>query len=96
MLVTEEDGRARLTFPAEFSGPVLTVLPVGPEPESDGRTMTAAIEEVAAGDAAVRVWRTRPRRGQGVFAPSRSGVVVHVSAVDVTESVWACPSRSGA
>lgn len=78
--VTGEDGRARWEFDETFqAAPVLTALPVDPDPEGD-RTVTAALEAVTAAYAVVRVWRTRPRRGQGVADPAGPGISVHLTA----------------
>ncbi len=83
--VTGEDGRARWKFPAPLTAtPVLTALPVDPAPDDDERTVTVAVEEVTPWYAVVRVWRTRPRRGQGVASPVGEGVRVHLVAVDAT------------
>ena len=74
---TGEDSRARFNFPAPYSAsPVLTALPVDPEPDDD-RTVTVSLETVTEAYAVVRVWRTRPRRGQGVASPAGPGIVVH-------------------
>ncbi|MEU5834460.1 hypothetical protein ABZ820_12420 [Streptomyces diacarni] len=78
--VTDEDGRARFEFPVPFpAAPVLTGLPVDPDPAGE-RTVTCALETVTAEYAVVRVWRTRPRRGQGVADPAGPGVAVHLTA----------------
>lgn len=82
--VTGEDGRARWDFPAPFpTALVLTALPVDPEP-GDDRTVTAALETVTEAYAVVRVWRTRPKRGQGVADPAGAGVLVHLTATALT------------
>ncbi|MGW0086558.1 hypothetical protein [Streptomyces sp. NPDC003393] len=81
--VTGEDGRAQWAFPVPFGRPpVLSVVPVDPEPEDDERTVTAVVEEVASWYAVVRVWRTRPRRGAGVVEPAGPGVRVHITALE--------------
>lgn len=80
VLETDDDGRARWAFGTTFpAAPVLTALPVDPDPDGDG-TVLAALEEVGTWYAVVRVWRTRPRRGQGVAAPAGPGLRVHVTA----------------
>ncbi|MFD8509725.1 hypothetical protein ACFV27_01065 [Streptomyces antimycoticus] len=77
---TGEDSRARFDFPAPYAAPpVLTALAVDPEPEDD-RAVTVALETVTEAYAVVRVWRTRPRRGQGVAAPAGPGITVHLTA----------------
>ncbi|MFE0545221.1 hypothetical protein [Streptomyces sp. NPDC058891] len=81
--VTSEDGRAHWKFPACFATPpVLTAVPVDPDPEDDERTVTVAVEEVTTWYAVVRVWRTCPRRGHGVASPVGDGVRVHLVAID--------------
>lgn len=42
--------------------------------------MLAALETVTAEYAVVRVWRTRPLRGQGVLDPAEAGLLVHLTA----------------
>jgi len=80
---TGDDGRARWTFPAPYPAPpVLTALPVDPDP-GDDRTVTCALETVTAEYAVVRVWRTRARRGHGVADPAGPGVLVHLTATAV-------------
>ncbi|KUJ34987.1 hypothetical protein ADL25_39295 [Streptomyces sp. NRRL F-5122] len=77
------DTATRLLPPTPFATPpVLSALPVDPDPEDDERTVTAAVEEVTTWYAVVRVWRTRPRRGQGVASPAGDVVRVHLVAVD--------------
>lgn len=81
VVVTDDEGRARWEFPAPYTVlPVLTALPVDPDPAA-GRPVFAVLEEVTAEYAVVRVWRARPRRGQGVADPAGAGVSVHVAAV---------------
>ncbi len=81
---TGDDGRTRWTFPAPYAAPpVLTALPVDPEPGGD-RTVTVALEEVTEAYAVVRVWRTRPKRGQGVIDPAGPGLLVHLTATAVS------------
>lgn len=76
---TDDTGRARWVFPMPYiAPPVLTALPVDPDPGGDC-TVTAALEEVGTWYAVVRVWRTR--RGQGVVEPAGEGVLVHITAV---------------
>ncbi|MFF5668785.1 hypothetical protein ACFY8S_01390 [Streptomyces hygroscopicus] len=78
--VTGDDGRARWEFPAPYDRPpVLTALPVDPDPGGD-RTVTVALEDVTVAYAVVRVWRTRPVRGQGVADPAGPGASVHLTA----------------
>jgi hypothetical protein len=43
----------------------------------DDRTVLVALEEVTGWYAVVRVWRSRPRRGQGVAEPAGPSVRVH-------------------
>ncbi|MDN3056839.1 hypothetical protein PH213_20255 [Streptomyces sp. SRF1] len=82
--VTGDDGRARWEFPAPYDRPpVLTALPVDPDPGED-RTVTIALEEITAVYAVVRVWRTRPRRGHGVADPAGRGILVHLIAAAAT------------
>ncbi|MGO4418081.1 hypothetical protein AB4Z54_04775 [Streptomyces sp. MCAF7] len=77
---TGEDGRARWDYPEPYATPpILAALPVDPDPDDD-RTVTAALETVTKAYAVVRVWQTRPRRGQGVAAPVGPGVAVHLTA----------------
>ncbi|MFC8332715.1 hypothetical protein [Streptomyces olivaceus] len=81
VVTTGEEGRARWVFPAAFSRPpVLSAVPVDPDPADDGRTVTVAVEEVGTWYATVRVWRTRPLRGSGVVEPAAPGVLVHLVA----------------
>ncbi|MFE9127838.1 hypothetical protein ACFYOF_20925 [Streptomyces sp. NPDC007148] len=81
--VTGEDGRARWKFPTPYAAPpVLTALPVDPDPSDDERTVTVAVEEITTWYAVVRVWQTRPRRGHGVASPVGEGVRVQLVAVD--------------
>lgn len=83
---TGEDGRARWVFPAPYAAPpVLTVAVVDPDPADEERTVTAAVEEVTARGAVVRVWRTRSRRGAGVAEPAGPGVLVHLGAFVAAE-----------
>ncbi|MCF3960603.1 hypothetical protein [Streptomyces fuscigenes] len=82
VVVTGEDGRARWTYPAPLPAPpVLTALPVDPDPGDEDTVVTAVLEVATATEAVVRVWRTRPRRGAGVAAPAGEGVHVHLTAV---------------
>ncbi|MGJ5693534.1 hypothetical protein ACM6RM_10190, partial [Streptomyces pratensis] len=62
-----------------LQAPVLTAVAVDPEPGA-GRPVFAVLEEVAPGYAVVRVWRARPRRGQGVVDAAGAGVTVHLTA----------------
>lgn len=81
---TDDEGRVRWTFGRTFAAPpVLTALPVDPDPDDD-RAVTAVLEEVGTWYAVVRVWRTRPKRGQGVVEPAGPGVLLHLTAVDVS------------
>ncbi|MEU6497310.1 hypothetical protein ABZ890_44340 [Streptomyces sp. NPDC046984] len=82
---TGEDGRARWKFPTSYAAPpVLTALPVDPDPGDDERTVTVAVavEEITTWYAVVRVWQTRPRRVHGVASPVGEGVRMHLVAVD--------------
>lgn len=84
VVVTGLDGRARWTYPEpHLRAPVLTAVAVDPEPGA-GRPVFAVLEEVAPGYAVVRVWRTRPRRGQGVVDPVGAGLAVHLTATAPT------------
>ncbi|WP_405893676.1 hypothetical protein OG272_15595 [Streptomyces sp. NBC_00104] len=84
IVTTGDDGRARWMFPAPYAlPPVLTALPVDPEPGGD-RTVTVALEEVTETCAVVRVWRTRPKRGHGVTDPAGPGLFVHLTATAVS------------
>ncbi len=81
--VTGEDGRARWEFTTPYSQPpVLAALPVDPDPDGD-RSVTVTLEEVTTTYAVVRVWRTRPRCGQGVANAAGPGVAVHLVAFAV-------------
>lgn len=76
---TGEDGRARWAYPVPLAAPpVLTAVAVDPAPGDEDCTVLVALEEVTAGYAVVRVWRTRPRHGSGV--PAGAGVRVHLTA----------------
>ncbi|MET9462951.1 hypothetical protein ABZY05_49690 [Streptomyces canus] len=82
VLETGEDGRVQWSFPAAYgTRPAVTAVAVDPEPGDDERTVWAALEEVTAWCAVVRVWRSRPRRGTGVAEPAGPGVAVHLVAV---------------
>ncbi|MEU5497996.1 hypothetical protein [Streptomyces griseofuscus] len=83
VLLTDEDGRARWTFPTAYgSAPAVTAVAVDPTPDEDDRTVTVALEEVTAWCVTVRAWRTRGRRGSGVAEPAGPDVLVHVIALD--------------
>lgn len=80
VVTTDEEGRARWTFPTPGTvAPVLSALPVDPDPDT-GRPLFVVLEEADAAHAVVRVWRARPRRGQGVADPVGAGVAVHITA----------------
>ncbi|WP_143672373.1 hypothetical protein [Streptomyces sp. OK228] len=84
VLVTGEDGRAQWAFPAPYAAaPAVSAIAVDPAPEEDDRTVLVALEEVTTWCVAVRVWRTRGRRGTGVAEPAGAGVRVHVTALGV-------------
>ncbi|MEW2568297.1 hypothetical protein [Streptomyces sp. NPDC047070] len=81
VVVTGKDGRARWQYSESFAvAPVITAVAVDPDPGGE-QTVTVALEEVEAAYAVVRVWRTRPRRGQGVALPADAGVSVHMAAM---------------
>ena len=78
--VTSEDGCARWEFSTPYAAPpVLTALPVDPDPDGD-RTVMATLEAVTETYAVVRVWRTRPLRGKGVVEMAGPGMAVHLTA----------------
>ncbi|GGJ24200.1 hypothetical protein GCM10010121_039060 [Streptomyces brasiliensis] len=86
VLTTGGDGRVHWSFPAPYGTcPAVTAVAVDPEPGDEERTVWATLEEVTSWCVVVRVWRNRPRRGQGVAEPAGPGVVVHVIALGVTQ-----------
>jgi hypothetical protein len=71
VLETDQDGRARWSFPCQFAvPPVLSALPTG------DRLLVAVVEEVTGIDAMFRVWT-----GGGI--PAGPGVLLHVRATEV-------------
>lgn len=84
MAVTGSDGRATWAYPQAFAAPpVITALPVDPDP-SDDSTLTVALETVTSSHTVVRVWRTQPLLGLGLLPllPAGSGIQVHLTATD--------------
>lgn len=82
MLATNSTGRATWSFPQAFAvPPVVTALPVDPNP-GDDRTVTVTLETVSTTGMTVRVWQTQPLLGLGLLplAPAGAGVQVHVTA----------------
>ncbi len=82
VLETGEDGRATWSFPETFSGrPVVTAAAVDPEPDDDERTAWATLEQVTSWCFTVRVWCSRPLRGEAsVAAPAAEGGAAHLTA----------------
>lgn len=87
IVTTCEEGRAVWVFPEPFtSPPVISAVPVDPEPVDDEHTVMAALEEVTAWRVVVRVWSTLPKRRSGVTVPAGEGVRVHLRALPATEA----------
>ncbi|MFZ3595028.1 hypothetical protein [Streptomyces sp. BH104] len=82
VIETDEEGRARWTFPARFHrAPVLSALPVDPAPDDVTSSVVATLETATEAEAVLRVLATRPLPSVGwAVEPVGSGIRVHLTA----------------